>query len=511
VRRILILLAIVAIACVLPLAACGGGSDETTTQPPGTGTTVTGATTTVPATGEKQVIGLCLPAMDNPLMLAISDSFTTSFGEDYDVQVSSADGNANTQASQVENYTTMHAKLICVMAVEATSLLPKLEAARAAGVLTLVIGGEPGESGRDAVMKMDQYMAGEYCALLAKNWVDATYPGAAAGSIETAVFISSLTTESVQRSNGLTRISEPFLKDWEGAYIDATGAAISDKDGKFLAGKTEADRVANPIYCPAVKIVQTPTAEMFQAGQTAMQNVLTTNPDVKLVISYASDGGSGASQAIMDEIAKGSGSVVKDLSKVAVFGVGMFGPEGDAVKAAAAGTGALRGVIAFGGGDLPGKTADLVTKMLNGEDYPAVTWDELTLVTAANGELVFTPMANQGVLNITPLPATGPPAGTTETTVAAAAADSGIVFTDQGGKKVLVEVIPGPGMKFPVSTEGGFASKIEGFDASGASLGPIELPDAAAGILDYSGIAGIAKIVVTDVPHGAVEYEYLIP
>ena len=63
----------------------------------------------------------------------------------------------------------------------------------------------------------------------------------------------------------------------------------------------------------------------------------------KLVLAYASDGGSGASQAIMDEVGKGGGSVIKDLSKVGVFGVGMFGPEGDAVKAAAAGNGALQG------------------------------------------------------------------------------------------------------------------------------------------------------------------------
>lgn len=417
-KRVLILIAVVAIACVLPLVACGSETQESTTQPPdtgatttvtadsGAGTTVTsgtGAPTTEGDAGKKEIIGVCLPALDNPLMLEIKDTFVNNFGDKYDVQVSSADGNANTQASQVENYTTMGAKFICVMAVEATSLLPKLEAAREAGVIVMVIGGEPGESGRDAVMKMDQFLAGEYCALLGKNWVDETYPNAEAGSIETAVFISTLTTESVQRSNGLMMISEQYLKDWEGAYIDATGAPISDKDGNYLAGKTEADRVTNPVYCPAVKIVQTPTAEMFQAGQTAMQNVLTTNPDVKLVLAYASDGGSGASQAIMDEIAKGGGSVIEDLSKVAVFGVGMFGPEGDAVKAAAAGNGALRGVIAFGGGDLPGETAALVATILNGEEYPEVTWDALTLVTAANGELVFTPMAKQGVVNTTPL------------------------------------------------------------------------------------------------------------
>ncbi len=306
--------------------------------------------------GEKGVIAVSLPALDNPLMLALKDAFVNTFGEEYDVQVSSADGNPNTQATQVENYTGMVPKLMFVMAVEASSLLPKLEAARAAGIPVMVVGGEPGESGRDAVMKIDQFLAGEYAALMAKNWVEENYPDAPDGSIETAVFTSTLNTEAAERSSGLLMISEPFLKNSKGEYIDAAGTPISDDKGSYVAGKSEADRVPNPVYVPAVKIVQTPAAEMFQAGQTAMQNVLTTNPNVKLVLAYASDGGAGASQAIMDEVAKGANSVIQDLAKVAVFGVGMFGPEADAIIASSKGEGAFRGAVAFGGGDLPGTT-----------------------------------------------------------------------------------------------------------------------------------------------------------
>jgi hypothetical protein len=90
--------------------------------------------------------------------------------------------------------------------------------------------------------------------------------------------------------------------------------------------------------------------------------------------------------------------VVKDLNKMAVYGVGMFGPEGDAIKASAENKGVFRGAVAFGGGDLPGKTADLVNRMLLGEDFPEVTWDELGLATVVNGELVVKPMANSGVI-----------------------------------------------------------------------------------------------------------------
>jgi major membrane immunogen (membrane-anchored lipoprotein) len=88
---------------------------------------------------------------------------------------------------------------------------------------------------------------------------------------------------------------------------------------------------------------------------------------------------------------------------------------------------------------------------------------------------------------------------------------TGIFFEDQGSSKVLIWVVPDPGQKFTIGTEGAFGDKIEAFDAAGKSLGFLELLDAANGVLDYSAVAGIAKIVVTDVPHDGATYEYLIP
>jgi ABC-type sugar transport system substrate-binding protein len=380
------------------LGACGGSPTEV----PATQAPAAPAATQPPAAGAKETIGVALPALDNPLMLALRDAIVNTFGQEYNVEVASADGNPNTQATQIENFTAMDAKLLFVMAVEASSLLPRLEAAREAGVKVMVVGGEPGESGRDAVMKLDQFLSGEYAALMAKKWVDETFPDAPEGSIETAVFLSSLNPEAIDRSNGLLMISEPYLKNSAGEYIDAEGTPISDADGNYVSGKSESDRVPNPAYSPAVKIVATPTAEMFQAGQTAMQNVLTTNPNVKLVLAYASDGGNGASKAIMDEYAKGASSAIKNLDEVAVFGVGMFGPEADAILESAQGKGVFRGAVAFGGGDLPGSTVAILSKILSGGDFPEVTWDPLALATAVNGELSVVPMANSGVLSDTP-------------------------------------------------------------------------------------------------------------
>ncbi|MBN1136351.1 MAG: sugar ABC transporter substrate-binding protein [Anaerolineae bacterium] len=341
-----------------------------------------------PATEGTGTIAVVLPALDNPLMLGFQDAFQQGLGDRYDVQVASADGDPNRQAAQIENYTAMGVDFMFVMAVEPTSILPRLEAAKEAGITILVAGGDPGDpAAYTSVMMMNQFLSGHYAAYMAKQWVDKTYPDAAPGSIETAIFESTLNPEAVARTAGLHMITEPYLKNAAGEYVDAAGNVVG-----------EADRVENPAYSPAVNVVQTVQAEMFQAGQTAMQNVLTTNPNVKLVIAYAGDGAMGASQAIMDEYAKGAGgSVIDDLNKVAVFSVGLLGAEGPAVADSSIGKGVFRGTIRFGG-DLVGRTMEYATKMLNGEEVPAIIWDDLDLVTAVDGKLYAVPVESATVL-----------------------------------------------------------------------------------------------------------------
>jgi ribose transport system substrate-binding protein len=371
------------IALMVLMSACTKAEPETAAPGP---TTAPEATT---APQGKPIIAVCLPALDNPLMLAIQDTFVKGFGADYDVQVSSADGNANTQATQVENYTSMKVKLLVVMAVEATNLVPKLIDARQAGIQVLVIGGDPGNpDAYDSVMMMNQYLSGYYEAYMAKQWVDQTYPDAADGSVETAIFESTLNPEAVNRSNGIKMIAEQYMKNVNGDYIDADGNVVD-----------QAQAAPNPAYSSKVKVVQTVQAEMFQAGQTAMQNILTTNPKVKLVLAYAGDGGMGASQAILDEYAKGSGtSVIEDLNKVAVFGVGMIGAEGPAVLDSATNKSVFRGTIRFGG-DLVGRTNEIVAKMLKG-DVTKVIYDPLDIVKIIDGKLMSTAIEDTEVFRV---------------------------------------------------------------------------------------------------------------
>jgi len=373
-KKLSVVLAVVLIAS-LGLTACG--AKATATAAPATA-----------APAAKSIIAVCLPALDNPLMLGFQEAFKGAYGANFDVQVSSADGNAATQATQVENFTSMKVKFMFVMPVESTSLVPKLVAARQAGVIVLVAGGDPGNADAyDSVMMMNQFLSGMYEAYMAKQWVDKTYPDAADGSIETVIFESTLNTEAAARSAGEKMIAEPYLKNAKGEFLDASGKVVP-----------EANKVANPAYSSKVKVVQVVQAEMFQAGQTAMQNVLTTNPNVKVVLAYAGDGGMGASQAMLDEYAKGAGSAIKDLNKVAVFGVGMIGPEGAAVLDSGSNKTVFRGTIRFGG-DLVGRTIEIAGKMMNG-DITKVIYDPLDIVTLIDGKLMALAITSSEVFEV---------------------------------------------------------------------------------------------------------------
>ena len=360
-------------------SACSAAAP--TVAPAATSAQAAGSSNAPAASTGKPIIAVCLPALDNPLMLGFQDGFKKTFGSSYDIQVASADGNANTQATQVQNFTAMKPKFMFVMAVESSSLVPNLVAARKAGITVLVAGGDPGNpDAYDSVMETNQYLAGWYEAYMAKQWVDKTYPNAADGTVETAILTSSLNPDAIARSNGEKMITEPYIKDATGKYIDLNRKVVDD-----------ANKVANPAYSSKVKVVQTVDAEMFQAGQTAMQNILTTNPNVVLVIAYAGDGGMGASQAIEDEYAKGTGvSVIKDLNKMAVFGVGMIGAEGQAVQDSVTNKTVFRGTIRFGG-DLLARTMNISGQMLNGQ-ITKIIYDPLDIVTILDGKLMSTPI-----------------------------------------------------------------------------------------------------------------------
>jgi ABC-type sugar transport system substrate-binding protein len=321
------------------------------------------------------IVAVSLPSLDNPLMTGIEAAIKVKFAGIAEVQVSSADLNNNTMIAQIQNYAAMHADTLFAMPNDGKTLVEALRDARKAGLKVAITGvsiADEDSDSFDCLMNANQYLVGEYVAYMAKEWVDKTYPGAVAGSIETAVFSNTLGEDSVQRSNGIKSIAEPYLKNAAGRYTDANGNVVS-----------EGLRIANPAYCPAVKIVTEVQAQMFQEGQVAMENILTANPNIKLVLTYASDGGCGASQVYADK-----GFSKAQLEKIGIFGGGAMGPEVQQLKETSLGSGVFRGAVAFGGVDLPGDVADLVYRVFKNDIPEKILWDPISLVSAENGQEV---------------------------------------------------------------------------------------------------------------------------
>lgn len=116
-----------------------------------------------------------------------------------------------------------------------------------------------------------------------------------------------------------------------------------------------------------------------QAAQAAMENIMQTNPDVKMVLSYNSAAAMG-----VNEYAMRPGSAVKDASKFAVF----CSDSDDAALAeiadSAADKAVLRGLVKFGSNDLIGDTYNLARKMISGAPYEVKNPDPLTKITPEN-------------------------------------------------------------------------------------------------------------------------------
>lgn len=357
---------VLALAMLMSLAACGSSAKPEAEKT------------------ASNLIAVCLPTLDNPLMVGIGDAVTAKF-PDKEVKVTSADGDPSNQVSQIQNYITMNAEELIVMPVDANSVMSALADARAAGIKVLVCGTQMSDTeAYDCMATCNQFLVGSYSAYLVKTWVDKTYPGAAAGSIECAALTSSLNEDSIDKSNGMLQLFEQYLKDADGNYVDA--------DGKVVA---ESAKIENPAYCPALKLVQKTEAEMADAAMTAFQNVLLTNPQVKVVLCCTGDGAGAVSQVYMDKVLS-----AEDQAKIGVFGCGFIGSEKDYIEGSVAGTSVFRATVAFGGGDLPGEMAQLAGSVLDGTAEKDV-WDPIALVYMdAAGSLQMKDVNNVGAIRM---------------------------------------------------------------------------------------------------------------
>jgi len=275
--------------------------------------------------GDQPYIAFSISYTGNDFMQGLANYFEEFYtGKGYKVEVASADGDATTQISQIENFTTMGADLIVVMGVDPTGLTDVCSRARSAGTkivsfTTQIEGGEDTYVGSASEEEI-----GAAIAQLGSDWIDATFPDAADGEIQTVVFGYSGTPEAAKRSEGMKAI--------------------------------ESNKKVTMTYME-------PENNTLDAAQAAAENLFQTNPDVNLILCYNSGMSNGVSAYVMTP-----GSAVADISKFATFGSDVSAEVMANIEASKNNESVVRGCISLG--DYADMFADLdvpVQKLLSGE------------------------------------------------------------------------------------------------------------------------------------------------
>jgi ribose transport system substrate-binding protein len=309
------------------------------------------AATTVFAAGEKDtgskapkelLVGYCAPSTVEPFLANLTNEVQRLFAaEGIKVQIASAQGDAATQISQIENFVAMGANLIILMPVDPTSVGDAIRRAQAKGTKVMVSGADPGVY--DAITWIDQFQNGSMMAEMAAEWIEKTFPSAAPGSVEIAIIEAKDTPPATDRSNGMKTIT----------------------------------KLTNKVKVVAVQ----GDAKTEAAGVAVAENILQANPNVKMFLCYNSGGALG-----VNEFAMRPGSPIANKAQFAVFTSDVDPQSLKALRDSRDGKSVLRGIVQFGGASLPKRMHEVARMVLLGLTTEKRFTHTLTKVTLANAD-----------------------------------------------------------------------------------------------------------------------------
>lgn len=261
----------------------------------------------------------------------------------YKFELASADFNPTKQIEQIENFITLGVDEIVVMAVDPSSLSGVLQKAKDNGIKIVAFSQKTSEY--DVFLGADETKVGEEQAKMAAKWIDEKFPDATPGSIEVAVFENRDKPTAAERSDGLKKITE---------------------------------------FSKKAKIVKTVGVDTStEGGQVAAENLLLTNPEIKVILSYNADTAMGVDAYVMSQ-----NSPVKDKANFATFAVDFNPAAADAIKKSVENESIWRGTIMLGSG-LEAMYENIVTHSvaaLDGTIEEKDDYTELSQITPENVE-----------------------------------------------------------------------------------------------------------------------------
>ncbi len=352
-RALALTLSILMLLCLF--TGCGGG--ETAEAP--------AVEAQTEAAGEElDLVGFASVSMSESIYVLQEAALKEIFEGKAEVQTVSCDQDAATQIQQIKNFALMGADLIVINPTDVDALADAIKEAHDKGCKIYINGATSdslSEEYYECCTVSDEYLCGAYIAMIAKNWIEAHADelSAANPDWELAFLESSLADETLKRTYGMESIVEPYLKDWEGNYVDANGVIVD-----------EANKVENPAYSQiaadhfaGVKVEQ----DQMNGGLN-VANILTTNPNTRVFLAYNSLASTQGGQYIVDNYAD-------RLDEFAFFSGGVMGNEADYIVGSVSDEGVrsvMRGAVQFGvsaaGNDVADSVANTAYAILYGEE-----------------------------------------------------------------------------------------------------------------------------------------------
>ena len=227
------------------LAGCGaaGSSAEASASAPAE----EGSAAAPAQSGDKPSIGFIIMGMGNEFFESIKTTYEQVFEEaGWDHDFYNGDYDNAKIVEGIENYTAMGKDVIIVFPMSGEGIASAVHQAREAGIKVICMVEAPGDDW-DAYMSSDDYVAGKANAWMCAQWIEKTYPDAEPGSIPVALIQIFDTVTDTDQSNGLEAITE---------YTDKANVIRYE-----ITGQNTSD------------------------GQTAAENLYTTNPECKLFVT----------------------------------------------------------------------------------------------------------------------------------------------------------------------------------------------------------------------------------
>ena len=324
-KKIIALL--LALIMVFALVACGNTDtpstpDTPSSDTPSTPSTDAPSTPDTPADEPKTVAFVGFGPGDFFDMLA-NTYIATMEAEGWKAEYTSGNFDPPTQISACENYIAMGVDVLVVWSVAPEAMAGVIDQAMAQGIKVIAFVAKTDKY--DVVMLSDDAALAGYCAKLAAKWIDETYANAPDGSLDVAVFTCRAAETGVVQGDVLLKMAE-----------------YSSKIGNVIEVECEDETPAT--------------------GLTKMENLYTTNPEIKLFLSAHN----GLAQGISNFFT-GINSPVTDYSDMGIFCINGDTAVYDMIKASVNGENPLRGTVMTGGvQDTANELRDMIVGITNG-------------------------------------------------------------------------------------------------------------------------------------------------